>query len=80
MHEGKGDLRLRRWEARMPKPKAVATKEKGDVASLVEGKEGQTDGMYLLISYHQLQQAAVAWSLWLHDSLILYRYVLGILR
>lgn len=46
MHEGKGDLFLRRWEASiMPKLKAVATKEKGNVASLVEGMEEQTDGM-----------------------------------
>lgn len=47
MHEGKGDLFLRRWEASiMPKLKAVAASEKGDVASLVEGMEDQSDGMY----------------------------------
>ncbi len=40
MHEEKGDLFLRRWEARIM-PKLLA-----DVASLVEGMEGQTDGMY----------------------------------
>ncbi len=45
MHEGKGDLFLWRWEARMQKLKAVATKEKGDVAALVERMEGQTAGM-----------------------------------
>ncbi|XP_039673212.1 uncharacterized protein LOC120569406 [Perca fluviatilis] len=61
MHQGKGDLFLRRWEASiMPKLKAVAAREKGDVASLVEGMEDQTDDEKC---YIYLQQAAVASSL-----------------
>ncbi|KAK9523395.1 hypothetical protein VZT92_019790 [Zoarces viviparus] len=44
IYEGKGDLFLRRWEASiMPKLKAVAAREKGDIASVVEGMEEQTD-------------------------------------
>ncbi|XP_028446842.1 uncharacterized protein LOC114563968 isoform X1 [Perca flavescens] len=52
MHQGKGDLFLRRWEASiMPKLKAVAAREKGDVASLVEGMEDQTDGIFVTFNF-----------------------------
>ncbi|XP_047185130.1 uncharacterized protein LOC118301910 [Scophthalmus maximus] len=65
MHEGKGDLFLRRWEASiMPKLKAVAASEKGDVASLVEGMEDQSDDencyMMLVVLTHLLPPIAAS--------------------
>ena len=46
VHEGRGDLFIRRWEATIiPKLKAVAVLEKGDVASLIEEVEDQTEGI-----------------------------------
>ncbi len=47
MTNGKTDLFIRRWETSIiPKLKAVAAMERSDVASLIEGMEDQTDGMY----------------------------------
>ncbi|KAL6481348.1 hypothetical protein MHYP_G00094280 [Metynnis hypsauchen] len=44
MHKGKEDLFIRHWEATIiPKLKAVAVLEKGDVAPLIEEMEDQTE-------------------------------------
>ena len=46
MPEGRGDLFIRRWGANIiPKLKAVAVLEKGEVASLIEEVEGQKEGI-----------------------------------
>ena len=50
MMDGKTDLFIRRWEASIiPKLKAVAAMERGDVASLTKGMEDQTDGMCVCV-------------------------------
>lgn len=57
MTNGKTDLFIRRWEASIiPKLKAVAAMERGDVASLTEGMEDQTDGMRVYLFFFSLHR------------------------